>query len=28
VVNFYNARFGMGLNPQQKTDLINFLSAL
>jgi cytochrome c peroxidase len=28
VVNFYNARFGMNLNPQQKTDLINFLSAL
>ena len=28
VVNFYNARFAMGLNPQQKQDLINFLSAL
>jgi cytochrome c peroxidase len=28
VVNFYNARFGMGLNPGQKQDLINFLSAL
>jgi len=28
VVNFYDARFGMGLNPQQKQDLINFLSAL
>jgi len=28
VVNFYNARFGMGLNNQQKTDLVNFLSAL
>jgi cytochrome c peroxidase len=28
VVNFYNARFAMGLNPQQKTDLVNFLSAL
>lgn len=28
VVNFYNARFGMGLNPQQKQDLVNFLSAL
>lgn len=28
VVNFYNARFRMGLNPQQKTDLVNFLSAL
>jgi len=28
VVNFYNARFGMGLSPQQKTDLVNFLSAL
>jgi cytochrome c peroxidase len=28
VVNFYNARFGMNLNPQQKTDLVNFLSAL
>jgi len=28
VVNFYDARFGMGLNPQQKTDLVNFLSAL
>jgi len=28
VVNFYNARFGMNLNPQQKQDLVNFLSAL
>ena len=28
LVNFYNARFTMGLNPQQKTDLINFLNAL
>jgi len=28
VVNFYNARFQMRLNPQQKTDLINFLNAL
>jgi len=28
VVNFYNARFGMGLNPGQKQDLLNFLSAL
>jgi cytochrome c peroxidase len=28
VVNFYNARFGMNLYPQQKTDLVNFLSAL
>lgn len=28
VVNFYNARFRLGLNPQQKTDLVNFLSAL
>jgi hypothetical protein len=28
VVNFYNARFGMNLNPGQKQDLVNFLSAL
>jgi cytochrome c peroxidase len=28
LVNFYNARFQMGLNPGQKTDLINFLNAL
>jgi len=28
VVNFYNARFQMGLTPNQKTDLVNFLSAL
>ena len=28
VVNFYNARFRMNLNPNQKTDLINFLNAL
>jgi len=28
VVNFYNARFQMGLNQQQKTDLVNFLNAL
>ena len=28
VVNFYNARFAMGLNQGQKTDLINFLNAL
>lgn len=28
VVNFYNARFGMGLTPQQRTDLINFLNSL
>jgi hypothetical protein len=28
VVNFYDARFGMGLNQGQKTDLVNFLSSL
>jgi cytochrome c peroxidase len=28
LVNFYNARFQMGLNAQQKTDLANFLNAL
>jgi cytochrome c peroxidase len=28
VVNFYNARFKMGLTPAQKTDLVNFLNAL
>ncbi len=28
LVNFYNARFQMNLNPGQKTDLINFLNAL
>ncbi len=28
LVDFYNARFQMGLNPNQKTDLINFLNAL
>jgi hypothetical protein len=28
VVNFYNARFKMGLTPNQKTDLVNFLNAL
>jgi cytochrome c peroxidase len=28
VVNFYNARFQMKLNPQQVTDLVNFLNAL
>jgi cytochrome c peroxidase len=28
VVNFYNARFQMGLNAGQKTDLVNFLNAL
>ena len=28
VVNFYNARFQMGLNQGQKTDLVNFLNAL
>ncbi len=28
VVNFYNARFRMNLNQNQKTDLINFLNAL
>ena len=28
VVNFYNARFNMGLNPGQITDLVNFLNAL
>ena len=28
LVNFYNARFQMGLNPGQKTDLVNFLNAL
>jgi cytochrome c peroxidase len=28
VVNFYNARFQMGLSAGQKTDLVNFLSAL
>ena len=28
VVAFYNARFQMGLAPQQQTDLINFLNAL
>ena len=28
VVNFYNARFQMGLNPGQKSDLVNFLNAL
>jgi len=28
VVNFYNARFRMNLNPGQKTDLVNFLNSL
>lgn len=28
VVNFYNARFKMGLTATQKTDLVNFLNAL
>jgi cytochrome c peroxidase len=28
LVNFYNARFQMGLNPTQKQDLVNFLAAL
>jgi hypothetical protein len=28
VIDFYNARFNMGLNAGQKTDLINFLNAL
>jgi len=28
LVNFYNARFQMGLNAQQKTDLANFLNTL
>jgi cytochrome c peroxidase len=28
LVNFYDARFQMGLNPQQKTDLENFLNTL
>ena len=28
VVSFYNARFQMRLNPQQQTDLVNFLNAL
>jgi cytochrome c peroxidase len=28
VVNFYNARFKMNLNANQKTDLVNFLNAL
>jgi hypothetical protein len=28
LVNFYDARFQMGLNPQQKADLANFLNAL
>ena len=28
LVNFYNARFQMGLNPMQKQDLVNFLGAL
>ncbi len=28
LVQFYNARFQMGLNPQQMTDLENFLNAL
>jgi hypothetical protein len=28
VVNFYNARFNMRLNPGQITDLVNFLNAL
>jgi cytochrome c peroxidase len=28
LVNFYNARFRMNLNPQQVTDLVNFLNAL
>jgi cytochrome c peroxidase len=28
LVNFYNARFQMKLNPQQVTDLVNFLNAL
>jgi cytochrome c peroxidase len=28
VVNFYNARFQMGLTAGQKTDLVNFLNAL
>jgi hypothetical protein len=28
LVNFYNARFAMGLSGPQKTDLINFLNAL
>jgi cytochrome c peroxidase len=28
LVNFYNARFRMNLNPGQKTDLVNFLNSL
>jgi hypothetical protein len=28
VVNFYNQRFSIGLTPQQKTDLVNFLNTL
>ena len=28
LVSFYNARFRMNLNPQQVTDLVNFLNAL
>jgi hypothetical protein len=28
VVNFYDQRFGIGFNDQQKTDLVNFLNAL
>jgi hypothetical protein len=28
LVNFYNARFQMGLNAAQKSDLVNFLNAL
>ena len=28
VVNFYNARFNIGLAPQQVSDLVAFLSAL
>ncbi len=28
LVSFYNARFRMNLNPQQQTDLVNFLNAL
>jgi hypothetical protein len=27
LVDFYNARFNIGLSPQQKTDLINFIEA-
>jgi cytochrome c peroxidase len=28
VVNFYDQRFSIGLTPQQKTDLVNFLNTL